>query len=332
MAANYWVSTQRRYWLFDRDRLADIRKSLNEGEKQLIQQFPLPDLRYFSIYINLRMTSYSDASCHLVRVLVSLKLTKCNIAAAELVRLGKRMTIRQQALATAQVYIRRFYTKVEIRRTNPYLVLTTAFYLACKMEECPQHIRFVVSEAKGLWPDYIVSDISKLGECEFWLISEMNSQLIVHHPYRTLSEIQTALSLTSEEVSLAWSVINDHYLTDLPLLQPPHVIAVTALLIAVVFKTNPASCAHLTGASPASTVLRDGVGALASLGDKQSGASMPPRIQKVIDWLSTGEVNIEAVIDCTQELVSLYEAWEQYSEKACREQIARYVKALALDK
>ena len=70
----------------------------------------------------------------------------------ELIKLGKRMTTRQQALATAQVYIRRFYTKVEIRRTNPYLVLTTAFYLACKMEECPQHIRFVVSEAKGLWP------------------------------------------------------------------------------------------------------------------------------------------------------------------------------------
>lgn len=62
------------------------------------------------------------------------------------------MSTRQQALATAQVYIKRFYTKVDLRQTNPYLVLTTAFYLACKMEECPQHIRFVVSEARGLWP------------------------------------------------------------------------------------------------------------------------------------------------------------------------------------
>lgn len=62
------------------------------------------------------------------------------------------MNIRQQALATAQVYIRRFYSMVEIRRTNPYLVLTTALYLACKMEECPQHIRVVVSEARQIWP------------------------------------------------------------------------------------------------------------------------------------------------------------------------------------
>ncbi|KAL2380925.1 RNA polymerase II holoenzyme cyclin-like subunit [Blastomyces dermatitidis] len=316
MAANYWVSTQRRHWLFERDQLAEIRRCLDEGEKQkqLLQQFPLPDLRYFSIYMNLPG-----------RVA---ETNKRDDASAELVRLGKRMTTRQQALATAQVYIRRFYTKVEIRRTNPYLVLTTAFYLACKMEECPQHIRFVVSEAKGLWPDFIVSDISKLGECEFWLISEMNSQLIVHHPYRTLSELQSTLSLTSDEVSLAWSVINDHYLTDLPLLQPPHVIAVTAILIAVVCKTSPASSAHLAGASPVSATLRDGAGALAALGDK----NLPPRIQKLVDWLSTGEVSIEAVIECTQELVSLYEAWVQYSEKACREQIGRYVKARSLDK
>lgn len=73
------------------------------------------------------------------------------IGALELGKLGRRMTIRQQALATAQVFIRRFYSKVEIRRTNPYLVLATALYLACKMEECPQHIRVVVSEARSMW-------------------------------------------------------------------------------------------------------------------------------------------------------------------------------------
>ena len=71
---------------------------------------------------------------------------------SELGKLGKKLLARQQALATAQVYLRRFYSKVEIRRTNPYLVLATALYLACKMEECPQHIRVVVSEARQLWP------------------------------------------------------------------------------------------------------------------------------------------------------------------------------------
>lgn len=75
---------------------------------------------------------------------------------AEVSRLGKRLGIRQQAMATAQVYVKRFYTKVEIRRTNPFLVITTALYLACKMEESPQHIRLVNQEARGLWPGMTV--------------------------------------------------------------------------------------------------------------------------------------------------------------------------------
>lgn len=70
-------------------------------------------------------------------------------------RLGKRLVLRQQVLATAQIYIKRFYTKVEIRRTNPYLVVATAVYLACKMEESPQHIRLVVQEARSLWPGMV---------------------------------------------------------------------------------------------------------------------------------------------------------------------------------
>jgi cyclin C len=67
------------------------------------------------------------------------------------------MAVRQQALATAQVYVRRFYTRREIRTTNPWLVLSTAFYLACKMEECPQHIRIVVGEARQFWPGITLS-------------------------------------------------------------------------------------------------------------------------------------------------------------------------------
>jgi len=123
MAANYWSSTQKMSWTFSKAQLAEMRKKLEDEDRQLISQYPLPDRRMLNIYFS-----------------------------QQLGRLGKRMTVRQQALATAQVYMRRFYTKVEIRRTNPYLVLSTAFYLACKMEECPQHIRLVVGEARQFWP------------------------------------------------------------------------------------------------------------------------------------------------------------------------------------
>jgi hypothetical protein len=70
---------------------------------------------------------------------------------SELSKMARPLAIRQQALATAQVYVRRFYLKIEIRKTNPALVLATALYLACKMEECPQHIRMVLAEARHCW-------------------------------------------------------------------------------------------------------------------------------------------------------------------------------------
>ncbi|KAG0134273.1 cyclin-like protein [Tuber indicum] len=223
MAANYWASSQRLHWQMSRQRLAEIRSALDAQDPKTVQQYPLPELRHLSIYFN-----------------------------SQIVRLGRRMQTRQQALATAQLYIRRFYAKVPIRDTNPYLVMATCLYLALKMEECPQHIRIVVSEARTCWPDVMPSDTAKLAECEFYLISEMNSYLIVHHPYRTLQDLTPVLSLTSEENSTSWQVINDSCLTDLPLLYPPHIIALTAIFLSVVLKTSlPQASIHAAASSAA---------------------------------------------------------------------------------
>ncbi|KAK0512305.1 hypothetical protein JMJ35_005433 [Cladonia borealis] len=302
MAANYWASTQRRHWQFSRESLNEVRQQLEDEEKTIVQQYPLPDRRLLSILFN-----------------------------QLLVKLGKRLNVKQQALATAQIYVRRFYSRVEIRRTNPYLVLATAFYLACKMEECPQHIRSVVAEARNAWPEYIASDVSKLGECEFYLISEMNSQLIVHHPYRTLHEIQDKLKMAQEDISLAWSIINDHYLTDLPLLVAPHVIAVTAIFLAVTLKPTQtglqAAASTVAGLSSATSGANDSIGTVSGVPNTQQ-----KKVQYLVSWLAEGEIDIKAVVECSQEIISLYDVWEQYNEKTCKEQIARFVKARGLDK
>ena len=255
----------------------------------------------------------------------------------ELIKIGRRLNIRQQAIATAQIYIRRFYTKVEIRRTNPYLVIATALYLASKMEECPQYIRMVVGEARNAWPDFIVSDVSKLGECEFFLISEMNCQLIVHHPYRTLMELQTPLNMSQDEISLAWSIINDHYLTDMPLLYPLHVIAATAIFLALVFKPTQAG---LQAAANTATALANAFQSVKETqqhvqqSQDQSQAPTTPqgKVHNLVKWLAEGEIDIKSMVDCTQEIISLYEVWEQYNEKTVKEQVARFVKARNLDK
>ncbi len=251
-------------------------------------------------------------------------------------------------MATAQVYLKRFYSRVEIRRTNPYLVITTAIYLACKMEESPQHIRLIVTEARQLWQDFIGLDTSRIGECEFFLISEMNSQLIVHQPYRSLTSLRSELSLVDEDVQLAKSVINDHYMTDLPLLFPPHIIALVAILLALVLRPNSATPGQPASGSAAAAGL---AAAQAALNQAQRGGRGVPepvpsgqdarekqqearisRVQHFAAWLAESSVDIASMVDATQEIISFYECYEGYNEKLTREQINRFVKARSLDR
>ena len=137
--------------------------------------------------------------------------------------------------------------------------------------------------------------------------------------------------MTPDDSSLAWSIINDHYLTDLPLFFSPHIIAVTAIFIAMTLKPTQAgsqaaasTTAAMSGANPTSK-------------DQATPDAIPPntqqeKVQHLVTWLAEGEIDIKSVVECSQEIISLYDVWEQYNEKTCKEQIARFVKARGLDK
>ncbi|KAL1634958.1 RNA polymerase II holoenzyme cyclin-like subunit [Neofusicoccum ribis] len=259
MSASYWSSTQRRFWTYTKPELAQIRRSLEDENKELVQKYPLPDRRLLHVYV-----------------------------CSQLNKLVRRLKLSQQAVATAQVYIRRVYTKIEIRRTNPNLVIVTALYLACKMEESPQHIRMILGEARQAW--------------------------------------QGNFKLTPEEYSQAEYVLNDHYLTDLPLLHPPHLIAIAAMVIAVTLGPTQAGMNMLTAANMQI--------AMSNISSPQAGSTggSPVKMQLLMNWLADSSVDIEAVADCVQEMISLYEVWEQYNEKVCKDQINRFIKARGLEK
>ena len=159
----------------------------------------------------------------------------------------------------------------------------------------------------------------------------MDSQLIIHHPYRTLQDLQTTLNMAQDETSLAWSIINDHYMTDSPLLYPPHVIAVTAISLALTLKPTQ------TGLQAAASTAAALTSAISPPKDQPGNVNGVPntqqkKVQNLISWLAEGEVDIKAVVECSQEIISLYDILEQYTEKTCKEQIARFVKARGLDK
>ena len=199
------------------------------------------------------------------------------------------------------------------------------------MEETPQHIRLIVSEARSLWPEFFSgSDTAKVGECEFFLISEMNSQMIIHQPYRSLTALQGEFGLTAEDMQLALAIINDHYMTDLPLLVAPHIVALTAIVL-VLIPAVATSTGGLTSAVQ-STLQRVAQERSKQSGDKKATLTPRNKIHKFSIWLAASNVDVEAMIDASQEMISFYEVQEQYNEKITKEQINRFVKARNLDK
>jgi cyclin C len=163
----------------------------------------------------------------------------------------------------------------------------------------------------------------------------MNSQMIVHHPYRSLTALQGTFSLTQEESALAWSIINDHYMTDLPLLFAPHTIAIMAILLALVLRPNITGIQSASGS--AGNIASAAHAALSSVGQPKTGnekqvGGARTKVQRLATWLAESNIDIEAIVDCTQEIISFYEVQEQYNEKLTREQINRFVKARGLDK
>jgi cyclin-C len=211
---------------------------------------------------------------------------------------------------------------------------------------------------------------------EFSLISEMRSQLIVWHPYRTLLDLRdnSSLELSPGEVGLAWSNINDRYMTDLPLTCPPHLIAVTALFLAIVLPPNntsvgPPSLPHSQGMSalPGSfhsiggrsgvvddlhnsllSLSQQGIPATAaSDSDKStegstdeasiksraiSAATASEKVQRIVRFLAESEVDLEQMAEAIQDMICLYEVWEQYNDKTVKDALARYIKGRGLDK
>lgn len=85
------------------------------------------------------------------------------------------------------------------------MITAAAVYLACKLEECPQHIKSVSQEIQTVWGLGRVSpDPAKLAEAEFYLINELDTNLIIHHPYRVLIALVTQFKAPQRDIDESW--------------------------------------------------------------------------------------------------------------------------------
>lgn len=102
----------------------------------------------------------------------------------------KRLNLRQRVVASANIFFRRFFGKNSYSALDPFLVAATCAYVAAKVEESPIHIKSAVAEAARTFQEVgfrsMPTDNSSLAEMEFYLLEEMEFDMIIFHPYRSL--------------------------------------------------------------------------------------------------------------------------------------------------
>lgn len=191
---------------------------------------------------------------------------KLNIFFANLIQvLGEQLKLRQQVIATATVYFKRFYVRNSFRSIDPLLMVRhyllfivyhffllftyllyllkapTCIFLASKVEEfgvisnsrlistCQNVIKNKFSHAYQQEFPYRTNQIL---ECEFYLLENLDCCLIVYQPYRPLLPIIQDIGHEDQLLPLTWRIINDSLRTDVSLLYPPYLIAVGCLQLA----------------------------------------------------------------------------------------------------
>ncbi|EJT99205.1 C/H/G cyclin [Dacryopinax primogenitus] len=158
MTSNFWASSHYNHWIIDRISLGQSRED---------------DLKYAT-----------------AEELAVISIFFANMIA----RLGKRLGIRAQVVATAIVYFKRYYLKNNFCETDPYVVVPTCLYVATKIEEVPLHFKPIATETKNMYQqDYglqiTMPDPQSIAEMEFYLLEDLDFHLIMHHPYRTLMQL-----------------------------------------------------------------------------------------------------------------------------------------------
>ncbi|CAG8613652.1 13570_t:CDS:2 [Dentiscutata erythropus] len=244
-----------------------------------------------------------------IKCINSLEMKKVNIWFAKLMtELGNSLGVRQVIIATALTN--------SYRGTEPYLVAATCMYLACKIEESPHHIKSVIAEMKHVTTDKggFQYENQKVAEMEFYLLEELNFNMIVFHPYRALTTLAQDLGTKNEDVQRAWLIVNDTYKTDMCLLHPPYVIAAAALYLPIALKGG---VQYGDNNNSVQGVVTRGAkkGATSAATSDSNNNNETTKIEDIRQWFALLNVDLDQIIDIVQEIISLYEVWDDYKKK-----------------
>ncbi|CAL8077438.1 unnamed protein product [Calicophoron daubneyi] len=238
---------------------------------------------------------------------------------------GKAVEVRQQVIATATVYFKRFYSSNSLKSIDPWLMAPSCLFLASKVEEfgvlsqksllasCRSvvHNHYAAYFPEGFGYPYRAQDVL---ECEFILLEAMDCSLIVFHPYRPLLQFCEELRPQLHELAdllleRAWWVVNDSFRTDVCLHYPPYIIALGCLQTAFVLLASNTDL--LLGASGSSSMAN--TSSRHAYFAHQPQPSVDP-LAVADQWFSELNVDMEKVLEVTRYLLALYDLWRRFDE------------------
>ena len=220
-------------------------------------------------------------------------------------QLAKKLDLRDKVVATASVLLLRFYTRAALVETDIALLCSAAIYVAAKVQESPVHIRTLTHESYTLWrtAHLFVGDTTRLAEAEFYLISEVDAELVVHLPFAVLEDAKDELGLAQEDIDEAWRMMYGTFASDVPLLYPPHVICLTCVFMACIKRRHEATLHPVkvtTGRSSKSA-------SAAATASHRAEAECTASLDKLRELMARHDIDRNEMARCTQHIISATE-------------------------
>jgi len=251
MAGNFWQSSHYQQWILDRQEIVAGRshdlKVFSDEEYQKIMIF----------YANFMQL------------------------------LGENLKVRNQVIATATLYFKRFYARNSLKSIDPLLLAPTCTFLAAKVEEfgqlsqtklittCSMIVKTKLNYAFNQDFPYRIQDVLNV---EFYLLEVLDCCLICYLPYRPLQIFCQDLGMNSTQnealLSFSWKIVNDSLRSDACLMYAPSHIAL--------------ACLHIAGI----VLNRD-----------------------LRNWFSELNVDLDKVLEVVRVILHLYQLWKAFDEK-----------------
>ncbi|KAF2861706.1 cyclin-like protein [Piedraia hortae CBS 480.64] len=362
MAGNYWTSTQLSHWTFTRPQLATIRQNHIIAHKALFARYPLPCTIHINIYIqtllsrlarrlNIRQQTLSTAQVYLTRYFLKTPLQTTNpyLLLTTALYLSSKTEESPQHIRIVSSEASRLFPDMlgstpDTNRIGECEFVIIATLSSQLVVHHPYNDLLIFANEVRISPHEKAVAMAVVND-------SLNTDLGLIHAPHTIALAALVLAVTLKGASL-------------PLGQArPGAGAVSATPAQQATQTTPLGRGFGTPMS-AATGMGTVAGTVAagatapqpgSLAAQLSQAQIRPAVQvtpamtataansamrtlgaargaggtgsaaRLITWLAASEVDIGSVADAVQELVTLYQVWETYSEKACRDAFARLV-------